>query len=62
MALIILILAVVGALTLAGIVLLVIVITGIRASERRMNLNRTPKTGAEKLASRMLGAQEVTTK
>jgi hypothetical protein len=62
MATIILILAVTGTLTLAGLALLMIVIVGIHASERRMNLNRTPKTNAEKLASRIVGSPGATTK
>jgi hypothetical protein len=62
MATIILILAITGTLAVAGLALLVAVIAGIHASERHKNLNRAPGTSAEKLASRILGTQEVTTK
>jgi hypothetical protein len=59
---IILILAVTGTLTVAGLALLVIVTAGIHTSERRMNLNRTPKTATEKLASRIVGSLGATNK
>jgi hypothetical protein len=62
MATIILILAVTGTLTLAGLALLAIVTVGIHASERRMNLNRIPKTATEKFASRIVGSPGETTK
>ena len=46
-----------GPLVMAGLVVLVIVISGIHSSERRMNLNRSPSTRTEKLVRRILGTQ-----
>jgi hypothetical protein len=46
-----------GPLAMAGLVLLLVVISSIHASERRMNLNRTPMTRTEKLVRRILGTQ-----
>jgi hypothetical protein len=56
MTMIILILAITGALAIAGLALLAIVIAGIHASERHMNLNRSPEASTEKIARRILGA------
>jgi hypothetical protein len=36
---------------------MLIVVSGIHASERRMNLTRTPMTRTEKLVRRILGTQ-----
>jgi hypothetical protein len=46
-----------GPLAMAGLVFLLIVISSIHASERRMNLSRTPMTRTEKLVRRTLGTQ-----
>jgi hypothetical protein len=46
-----------GPLAMAGLALLLIVISGIHASERRMNLTRAPMTRTEKLVRRILGTQ-----
>jgi hypothetical protein len=57
MASIIAILAITGALTVAGLALLAIVIAGIHSGDRHMNLSRTPMTRTEKLVRRILGTQ-----
>jgi hypothetical protein len=46
-----------GPLAMAGLVLLMIVISSIHASERRMNLSRPPMTRTEKIVRRILGTQ-----
>jgi hypothetical protein len=50
------ILVIVGIASASILALLVIVITGIHASERRMNLSREPRTWSERVTRQMLGA------
>lgn len=50
------ILVIVGIGSASILALLVIVITGIHASERRMNLSREPRTWSERVTRQILGA------